>query len=386
MAKRLWSNYARCALGANITTTGALATVTLQTGKGALFPSPTGGNWFILAVEDSSHNIEYFKITARSGDICTVGTSGADRAQEGSTARTFTAATSVAYLPVTKAHLDAVTSHMQDEATEHAADVISFTPAGDLASEDVQSALEELDTEKAPLASPALTGTPTAPTAAQQTATTQLATTAFVDLIAPIGTPIPTFLATAPAGFVMAWGTIGNASSGASNRAHADTARLFATFWDNLADAQAAVSGGRGANAAADFAANKTIAIPPLAGRFLAFRDNMSGSSAGRITSAGSGADSETLGGVGGNELLQEHNHVGTSGTESATHTHTNGSDGAASPVAGFGSTPVKTTTLGGATGTESATHTHAITIENEGSGDSQNIPPVIFCNAMFRL
>lgn len=33
---------------------------------------------------------------------------------------------------------------------------------------------------KAPLASPALTGTPTAPTAAADTKTTQLATTAFV--------------------------------------------------------------------------------------------------------------------------------------------------------------------------------------------------------------
>jgi hypothetical protein len=37
---------------------------------------------------------------------------------------------------------------------------------------------------KAPLASPALTGTPTAPTAAAGTATTQIATTAFVDAIA----------------------------------------------------------------------------------------------------------------------------------------------------------------------------------------------------------
>ena len=36
------------------------------------------------------------------------------------------------------------------------------------------------DTSKAPLASPALTGTPTAPTAAQGTSTTQIATTEFV--------------------------------------------------------------------------------------------------------------------------------------------------------------------------------------------------------------
>ena len=36
------------------------------------------------------------------------------------------------------------------------------------------------DTSRAPLASPALTGTPTAPTAASGTSTTQIATTAFV--------------------------------------------------------------------------------------------------------------------------------------------------------------------------------------------------------------
>ncbi|WP_245216443.1 hypothetical protein [Pseudomonas aeruginosa] len=44
----------------------------------------------------------------------------------------------------------------------------------------VKAALDATDALKAPLASPALTGTPTAPTAAAGTNTTQLATTAFV--------------------------------------------------------------------------------------------------------------------------------------------------------------------------------------------------------------
>jgi hypothetical protein len=44
----------------------------------------------------------------------------------------------------------------------------------------VQAALEELDTEKAPLASPALTGDPTAPTPATSDNDTSIATTAFV--------------------------------------------------------------------------------------------------------------------------------------------------------------------------------------------------------------
>ena len=56
--------------------------------------------------------------------------------------------------------------------------------------------------------------------------------------------------------------TIGNASSGATERANADCEDLFAFLWNNVANGQAAVSGGRGASAAADFAANKTITLP----------------------------------------------------------------------------------------------------------------------------
>lgn len=80
-----------------------------------------------------------------------------------------------------------------------------------------------------------------------------------------------TWKATADAGWVMANdGTIGNASSGGTTRANADTSALFALLWDNIADAWAPVSGGRGASAAADFAANKTIRLPRTLGRAIA--------------------------------------------------------------------------------------------------------------------
>lgn len=59
---------------------------------------------------------------------------------------------------------------------------------------------------KAPLASPALTGTPTAPTALPGTKTTQLATTAFVDAAANVATPAGAVMAfamnTAPDGWI----------------------------------------------------------------------------------------------------------------------------------------------------------------------------------------
>ena len=62
-------------------------------------------------------------------------------------------------------------------------DLGTFTGAIITDSSTIKTALQELETEvelKAPLASPDLTGTPTAPTASQATNTTQLATTAFV--------------------------------------------------------------------------------------------------------------------------------------------------------------------------------------------------------------
>lgn len=55
--------------------------------------------------------------------------------------------------------------------------------------------------------------------------------------------------------------TIGDASSGAT-WASADAEALFLLLWANAADTYCPVSGGRGASAAADWAAHKTLTIP----------------------------------------------------------------------------------------------------------------------------
>lgn len=60
------------------------------------------------------------------------------------------------------------------------------------------SAISNLLSPKAPLASPALTGTPTAPTAAADTNTTQIATTAYV--VGQVGTATPLMNNTAAVG------------------------------------------------------------------------------------------------------------------------------------------------------------------------------------------
>jgi hypothetical protein len=122
-------------------------------------------------------------------------------------------------------------------------------------------------------------------------------------VVEPVGTLRAYVGTTAPAGYVRANGrTIGNAASSASERANADTAALFTLLWDSYADAQAAVSSGRGASAAADYAANKTIALPDLRGRALFGLDDMGNSAAGRLAAAT--IDQTTNGATGGADTV----------------------------------------------------------------------------------
>lgn len=75
-----------------------------------------------------------------------------------------------------------------------------------------------------------------------------------------------TYKVVADTGWVMMDnGTIGDGSSGASNRANADTSALFTLLWNNTS---LTVSTGRGASASADFAAHKTIQLPQISGSF----------------------------------------------------------------------------------------------------------------------
>lgn len=102
-------------------------------------------------------------------------------------------------------------------------------------------------------------------------------------------------------GFVRANGrTIGNAASGATERANADTSSLFSFLY--AADTNLTVSGGRGASAAADYAANKTITLPDCRNRLIAGLGDMGNSDAALLTSSYFGATGTTLGAVGGSE------------------------------------------------------------------------------------
>jgi microcystin-dependent protein len=133
----------------------------------------------------------------------------------------------------------------------------------------------------------------------------------------PIGTIAPYLGRTPPNGWVLAsGGTIGDASSGATARANADTRYLWDLLYNSWSDAQAPVSGGRGAGLAQDWNAHKTIRLPDLRGRVAAGADDMGGNAANRLTLAGSGIAGTTLGASGGEQA-----HTLTAG-EMANHTH----------------------------------------------------------------
>ncbi len=84
MGNRQFTNNATSILAATITNTATA--VQVSTGEGALFPSPTGSEYFIATIQDTVGNVEYVKCTSRTGDILTV-----VRAQESTTALGFTA-------------------------------------------------------------------------------------------------------------------------------------------------------------------------------------------------------------------------------------------------------------------------------------------------------
>lgn len=166
-----------------------------------------------------------------------------------------------------------------------------------------------------------------------------------------------TLKTTADPGWVMCNdGTIGNAASGGTTRANADTEALFTLLWNNVADAQAAVSTGRGANAAADFAANKTIALTKMLGRAFG------------ASGAGSGLTSRVLGLATGAET----HTLATSEIPAHSHNITGGGN------TGGGSRPQNIA---------DTSQTQNYSTDNTGGGGAHNnMQPTAFVNAMIKL
>ncbi len=171
-------------------------------------------------------------------------------------------------------------------------------------------------------------------------------------------------------GWVRANGrTMGSASSGATERANADAAALYAYLWNNFSNTVCPVSTGRGDNAAADFAANKTITLLDWRGYVPGGLDDMGNSAASRwanvpvvsgdVTTAGSvlGEATHTL----STSEIPSHDHAVFLNDPGHTHTHNSTSQGGAGsngvPATGSGALVTGSSTTGltvwsGASGT----------------------------------
>lgn len=181
MAKILFADKASTTMSGSLAS--GLGTLNVAPGGGARFPAPTGGDFFYATlyqknVGGAEINIEVVKITAKpSADSFTISERDVTNITGYGGGYAYPGTAGTVYVELRWLEKAAVA--MMQAADMTAANVVN-TPAGGIAATTVQAALNELDTEKAPLASPALTGTPTAPTAGAGTSTTQIATTAFV--------------------------------------------------------------------------------------------------------------------------------------------------------------------------------------------------------------
>lgn len=260
----------------------------------------------------------------------------------------------------------------------------------------------------------------------------------------PVGSLQPYLFGTAPTGWVLANGTtIGNASSGGTQRANSDTEDLFVALWDGFSNTllpiqdSSGVPSSRGASGAADFAANKRMPLPDLRGRAFFGVDDMGSSAASRLGTVIT--DETTLGATGGTETntiaeanlpahthgLNSHTHTFSATTDAGgSHTHsfsaetslhaghghqlsfttnvyTTGGAGSALQSVGSGSANNTTTdgahthSVSGTTGS-SSTHTHTLSgttsaasgnTASTGSGTAiSNMPPAYLGSWLIKL
>lgn len=206
----------------------------------------------------------------------------------------------------------------------------------------------------------------------------------------------------ADAGWIIADdGTIGSAGSTATTRANADTQDLYALLWNNVSDTWAPVTGGRGASAALDFAANKPLKLTRLLGRAIGLAGSGSGLTTRQLGEY-LGAQTHTLttsempGHTHANTLTDP-GHVHSNTLSDPGHVHSMGllfggtAGGSAAGQGGtFYSTPY-TNTASSTTGItiNNASKVTGVTITNAsqgGDGAHNNMQPTGFLNAMIKL
>lgn len=292
--------------------TSGATTITLQTGHGARFGTLLAGEFLFCTLISNANQLEVVKVTAIAGDVLT-----AVRGQDGTTAIAFAAGERIEDRPCRAAMLEFL---LKSDFGSYA-DTLGLVPT----TGDVQ----------------------------------------------------PTFKTVAkPTWVMMNDGSIGNAASGGTTRANADTEALFTLLWNNIINTWAPVSGGRGASAVADFAANKTLTLPKALGRALA------------VSGTGAGLTARALGENLGKEkhaLTDAENGPHVHGVNDPGHAHTS----AAGPGPGSPNLdPISANTQQLASvGTSTGVNTGGITIQSAGAGTPhENMQPSAFMNVMIKL
>lgn len=223
-----------------------------------------------------------------------------------------------------------------------------------------------------------------------------------VTLLARTGDLKHYFGTSAPSGWVRAAGrTIGSATSGASERANADCEDLFLHLW--AVDSTLTVSTGRGASAAADWAANKTIALPDYRERVLAGLATMGNSDAGLVADSlvDGGETTSALGATAGvgdvvltSAQIPAHSHTASfSGNALTGHTHTidlldDIGGGGGNVVSGRSSAGGGVGGTGETNSTSAGTPSGTVTVNNNtgGGGAHTNMQPTAFVLVLIKL
>ena len=196
------------------------------------------------------------------------------------------------------------------------------------------------------------------------------------------GVCIDYFDSVAPAGYVMASGrSIGSASSGATERANADTKNLYLFLWNTIGGL--AVAGGRGSGATADFNANKALSLPDLRGRVTIGQDDMGGTAAHVITNFSAIFPGAT-GGSQNHSLTANENgaHSHTATDQGHTHPYTDYHPASTGGAGGSGFL------VGGSTSADTTSTGYAnIVVSTSGSGSGHNnIQPSMVVTKIIKL
>ena len=210
---------------------------------------------------------------------------------------------------------------------------------------------------------------------------------------------------TLPSGWLWLDGkTIGDATSGGTARANADTSALFTVLWNSVPNSALPLqdsSGNpvaRGVSAAVDFAAHRRMPLPDWRGRVGAGKDDLGGTAANRLTNAVSGIAGTTLGANGGAQsvtldttMIPAHSHTGNTSTDGnhfhemgSVHTSGSGTGGSGFVALKSGNDAPNGTVDAGATDS-AGSHNHTLTINNTGGGLAHpNVQPTI--TVMYRI